>query len=298
MGINREHKNSVFSYLFGRPEVLRELYSALEGVELPPDVNIEINTLQDVLFMDRINDLSFAVANKLVALFEHQSTINPNMAIRMLLYIARIYEKILGEEKIYSGKKIMLPRPEFIVLYNGTAAYPDRATIRLSDSFEEAVSLGLPKELLPPLELEAKVYNINEGHNREILERSETLGGYSAFIAKVREYEGEIRGGAKRALTQDELKVAMIKAIKWCIAHNKIKRFLETNSSEVLNMLITEWDWDKFIAVREREAVEQGRMEGREEIARSALAEGASAEFVRKITGFDTQTIQRLAGRL
>jgi hypothetical protein len=41
----------------------------------------------------------------------------------------------------------------------------------------------------------------------------------------------------------------------------------------------------------------KGLMKGREEIARSALAEGASVEFVRKITGLDPDTIQQLANQ-
>lgn len=300
MGANREYKSSVFSYLFGRPEVLREVYSALQGVELPADIEVKINTLDDVLFLDRINDLSFAIGDKLVVLIEHQSTINPNIAVRLLMYIARVYEKILGEENIYSGKKIALARPEFIVLYNGTAAYPDRQTIRLSDSFEEALSLGISKESLPPLELIAKVYNINEGHNAELIRRSETLDGYSVFIAKVREYEAEITGTEKRALTKDELKAAMTKAIKWCITHNKIKDFLEEKSSEVINMLITEWDWDKYVAVQRREAVEEGIMKGLEkgleEAARNALAVGLPLDIIQKITGIDTRTMD-LSGK-
>ncbi|GMO22797.1 MAG: hypothetical protein Pg6A_10070 [Termitinemataceae bacterium] len=191
------------------------------------------------------------------------------------------------------------------MLYNGAAPYPERQTIRLSDSFEDVLPYGISAENLPPLELIAKVYNINEGYNPEIVRRSETLDGYSVFIAKAREYEMEIAAGTKRALTKGELKDAMTKAIRWCIDHNKLKQFLETNSSEVINMLITEWDWDKYVAVQRREAVEEGRMEGRMEgriegrmeIARSALAEGASVEFVRKITGIDAETIQRLTNR-
>ncbi|GHV90722.1 hypothetical protein AGMMS50268_12250 [Spirochaetia bacterium] len=53
---------------------------------------MSINTLTDVFFKDQINDLSFTVDNRLVVLIEHQSTINPNMPIRLLMYIARVYE--------------------------------------------------------------------------------------------------------------------------------------------------------------------------------------------------------------
>jgi len=51
MNVNAKHKDSVFSFLFSNPEALRELYSALEGVSLPPDAVIDINTLSGVLYM-------------------------------------------------------------------------------------------------------------------------------------------------------------------------------------------------------------------------------------------------------
>jgi hypothetical protein len=54
--------------------------------------------LEGVLFKARMNDISFEIGDKLVVLIEHQSTINPNMPLRLLLYIGRVYEKILGDE--------------------------------------------------------------------------------------------------------------------------------------------------------------------------------------------------------
>jgi hypothetical protein len=161
MGINNQYKDSVFSLLFSDEDILRDLYSVLEGIPLDPSVKIEINTLSNVLFMEQINDISFTVDNKLVLLIEHQSTINPNMPLRLLMYIARVYEKITGSKNIYSGKKLSIPRPEFIVLYNGTFPYPDEKTLKLSDSFEDPASLGLSKNALPELELTVKVYKIN-----------------------------------------------------------------------------------------------------------------------------------------
>ena len=119
MGANTKYKDSVFSFLFSDPDQLRELYCALENVTLPPDVPITINTLRDVLFLDMINDISFEISGKLVVLIEHQSSINPNMALRLLMYIARVYEKIIGDKNIYTSRLVHIPRPEFFVLYNG-----------------------------------------------------------------------------------------------------------------------------------------------------------------------------------
>ena len=80
----------------------------------------------------------------MVILIEHQSTINPNMAIRLLLYIARVYEKMIDQRNLYSGKVLTIPRPEFYVLYNGVDPFPDFQTLRLSASFERTEKLGLP----------------------------------------------------------------------------------------------------------------------------------------------------------
>jgi predicted transposase/invertase (TIGR01784 family) len=296
MSANNRYKDSVFSFLFSDPDTLRELYGALEGVTLDPSIPITINTLEGVLFKARLNDISFEIGDKLVILIEHQSTINPNMPLRLLMYIARIYEKITGGKNIYSEKKLPLLRPEFIVLYNGTAPYPDEAALKLSDSFERADFPGIAGDRPPELELIVKVYNINQGHNEEKLRKSRTLEGYSAFIAKAREYEAAGR----------DREEAMKEAVNWCTAHNILRQFFETNATEVVNMLMTEWNWDDAFAVQRMEGREEGREEGRAaglekgreegvmEAAKNALAEGLPVEVIQKITGLGIETIKKL----
>ena len=292
MNANTKYKDSVFSFLFSVPDLLRELYCALEGVTLPANIPVIINTLRDVLFMDRINDISFEIGRKLVILIEHQSTINPNIALRLLMYIARVYEKIIEDKNIYTSQLIRLPKPEFFVLYNGVSPYPDKEVLRLSDVFEQAVALGIPEKEIPSLELVVKVININHGRNEEIVQRCKTLNEYSAFIGKVREYEKEGHGKEE----------AMKKAVIYCREHDILKEFLETNATEVINMLMTEWNLEDAQQVWYEDGLVKGREEGREEgrvneqkeIARNALAEGASIEFVRKITGLDMETLLNL----
>ena len=178
MNLNKNYKDSVFSLLFSDPDLLRELYCALESITLPADVPVTINTLQDVLFLDRINDISFEIGGKLVILIEHQSTINPNMALRLLMYIARIYEKIIGEKNIYVSWLVPIPRPEFYVLYNGVSPFPEEKILKLSDSFEKTGSLGLSEKEKAALELEVKVININQGKNERLVQKCKTLAGY------------------------------------------------------------------------------------------------------------------------
>ena len=89
-----------------------------------------------------------------------------------------------------------------------------------------------------------------------------TLAGYSAFIAKVREYEQKEKG-------RDE---AMRLAVKDCIADNILKEFLETHAAEVINMLMTEWNWDDAKEVWFEEGLEQGREQGLEQGQHQVLA--------------------------
>jgi len=274
MNVNKKHKNSVFSALFSNPDVLRELYSAIEGVDIPPDTVININTLTDVLFMKQINDISFTIDDRIVVLIEHQSTINNNVPVRLLMYIARVYEKIIDREKLYQKKLQKIPTPEFIVLYNGKEPYPEHIELRLSDAFKNIKGFTL--------ELVVKVYNINHGYNQHILEKSKTLDNYTIFMEKIREN--------MHLSLEESVKIA----IKYCVKHNILKQFLKEHGSEVMNMLTDEISIEEIIAVRREEALEEGREESTRIIAQNLLAKGSTPEFVQDITGLDLETIQKL----
>jgi hypothetical protein len=279
MSANRQYKSSVFSLLFNNEAAVRELYEALEGVTLPPDTPVVINTLEGALFRNRLNDVSFEIAGKVVLVAEHQSTINPNMPIRLLIYIARLYEKLLAGKNLYGKKGIPIPRPEIIVLYNGPDPYPDEGILKLSDMFENAAELGIPVGEPPAVEVIVKVYNINSGHNEERLKKSQALEGYSVFIAKAREFEAETaQGREKPRLTAEERTEAMRRAVTWCIDNGILKEFLERNGSEVVNMLFEEWDMDTALAVER----EEGREEGWGQVL-DLLAQGYSASQIRQM---------------
>jgi hypothetical protein len=291
MPVNTKFKDSVFTSLFSDPDLLRELYCALEGVSLPPDVPVSINTLENVLYMDLYNDISFEIGGKLVVLIEHQSTINPNMALRLLMYIAEVYERMIKGRSIYSKKPVSIPWPEFYVLYNGASPFPDGDVLRLSDLFEKPQGLGLPEKAYPLLELEVKVININEGRNEAIVKRCKKLSEYSSFIAKVRAYWDEL-GNLEKAVKE---------GIKYCHKHGILKEYLEIHASEVLSMLYTEWNLEDALVVAREEGHEDGFEEGREEgleegklaIARNLLAKGSTPEFVSEITGLSLDEISQ-----
>ena len=135
-----------------------------------------------------------------------------------------------------------------------------------------------------------KIYNINKGHNPELAKKSVTLNGYEEFIAAVRDYE-------KQGL---EREAAITQAVKDCIRRNILKDFLETNSSEVINMLLTDWNMDDALRVREEEGIligmQQGMREERKEIARNMLAKGMDVETIASITGLFIDDVLRLQG--
>ena len=249
MNPNREHKNSVFTELFKEKETLLELYNALSNSDYSPDTKIEINTLQGILFLDAMNDISFTLDDKIVFLIEHQSTISENAPLRLLLYIARVYEKIIDKKAVYRHKIVKIPTPELIVLYNGKAAFPEEKTLRLSDAFIET-----PKQPdnLGSLELTVRVLNINVGYNEEIINRSETLREYVLFIGKIRE---NTENGMR-------LENAIAEAVKYCDEHDMLQSFLKKHASEVENMLTTEFVLSDAIEVWKEEGREEGREEG------------------------------------
>jgi len=238
--------------------------------------------------MDVNNDISFEINGKLVVLLEHQNTINPNMALRLFLYIAEVYKGMIDSKAIYSKKQVTIPWPEFFVLYNGTDPFDDKVTYKLSDLFEKPHDLGIPEKAKPLLELEVQVININEGRNKEIVNRCKKLAEYSTFIAKIRSY-------FKKSQNKEE---AISSAIKECSEYGILKEFLEIHGREVLNMLYTEWNWDDALAVRWKEGHEDGWNEAskheKTEIARNALAEGSTPEYVQKITGLSLEEITKL----
>jgi hypothetical protein len=261
--VNEKHKDTVFTFLFSNPDLLRELYSAIEGITLPPDVPININTLSDVLFRTQRNDISFLINNRLIVLIEHQSTINNNMPLRFMMYSAKLYQGMIDPEDKFKRKMEKIPKPEFIVLYNGEDNYPDYKELRLSDSFIQAdIKIDLP------LELVVQVYNINKGRNQEILSKSKTLENYSKFIDKIREYQKEYKWKYYKEENDEDRKKKLLEksfrsAINYCIKNNILKDFLKKHSSEVINMLYTEYDPEVEMRVVREEAIEETREEDR-----------------------------------
>jgi hypothetical protein len=274
--VNRGYKSSVFAALFDDEDKLRELYAALEGVDYDPSLPIVIATLRDALYMNQLNDLSFVAGGRLLFIIEHQSGLNRNMPLRILIYIARVYEKLIDRRSLYRETLVKIPRPEFIVLYNGPEEAPDYWEQRLQDAFLDAED-----DRTIPLDLTVKVYNINKGRNGALLRRSEHLAGYAEFVAKVREN--------RSAMPLDE---AVRGAIRYCVNSHILAEFLEEHGSEALNMLLEEWNLDEAKEVWREEALEEGMERGREQFL-ELINQGYSIEQLKAKLTEDSQGRRR-----
>ncbi len=212
---------------------------------------------------------------------EHQSTVNNNMPLRALLYIAREYERIIDRKALHRRKRLTIPSPEFIVLYNGREEIPDYQEMSLSDAFGMQTDNHY-------LELIVKVYNINQGKNPEMAEKSQTLKGYEVFIAEIHQ---NLNAGM-------DLATAIHKAIKVCTYRNYLVDFLMKHGSEVENMLFTEWKLEDALAIAKEEGFEDGEIQGELKKARGIAynlkAMGFSITHIAQATGLSEEEITRL----
>ena len=96
--VNRTFKSTVFIMLFEDKKNLLELYNAISGKHYTDPELLEINTLENAIYMSIKNDVSFLIDGRL-SLYEHQSTYNPNLPLRFLL-ILRINMQVLQKMSI------------------------------------------------------------------------------------------------------------------------------------------------------------------------------------------------------
>ena len=191
----RNHKDTVFRLLYQNREKLLELYNALNGTAYEDTGVVEICTLENAIYMEVKNDVSFLFDSQM-SLYEHQSSFNPNMPLRDLFYIARQLEKYTLGKSLYSSKLRKIPVPRFVVFYNGTQEQPESRILKLSDAFEKKVPS-------PELEVKVTMLNINLGKNRELMEKCRTLREYCMFVERIRGYakEMEISEAVYRSVT-------------------------------------------------------------------------------------------------
>ena len=253
--VRRTHKDRLFVKLFGDPEnkqSLMSLYNALNGRDCTDVNELEINTIKDVIYMGRKNDVS-CIVDAHMNLFEHQSTYNPNMPLRGMIYIAKLYEKYIEQHglNIFSVNLVKIPTPRYFVLYNGEKDMPERMELKLSDAFmHPGEDTGI--------EFTAIMLNINYGHNKELMSACRTLEEYAIFVDKVRTY-------VKQSVNSDKLKQAVDRAVDECIKEGVLAGFLSAHKAEVRNMILTEYDEEKVKEMFKKEYWRDGYSAGKQE---------------------------------
>ena len=242
---NRLYKARLFVMIFEDKRKLLELYNAISGKHYEDPELLEINTLENAIYMSMKNDLSFLIDARL-SLYEHQSTYSPNLPLRFFFYLSDMFSGMTVDANLYGTKKVELPAPRFVIFYNGEADQPDRQILKLSD-------LYTVKEKDPMLDLKVLMLNVNQGHNPELMEVCHALWEYAEYTERVRKYAKEqpIAEAVERAITE-------------CIREGILKEFLEKNRREAKNVSIYEYDQEKHIRQEREEAWEAGEKAGRE----------------------------------
>lgn len=240
---NRKYKDSVFVDLFYEDESAEAneiaLYNALHDEPLPEGTEILKFRVEDILYMNFRNDISFGVGGKLLVFGEHQSTINENMPLRSLMYIGRAFEQLVPIAQRYKRHRVMLPKPEFYTFYNGEEPWTKEKVMHLSDSYKTSDG-----EIM--LDLAVKVININSKEQHEILKKCPILAEYSQFVDIVRKHQ---KCGEEHAFQN---------AVAECIEQGILADYLRKKGSEAVNMLKAEYDYDMDIKVQREEAKEEG----------------------------------------
>ena len=284
---NRMYKSRIFAMLFSDRNELLKLYNAINGTSYDDPDLLQVNTLENAVYMSMQNDVSFIIDMRL-NLYEHQSTYSPNLPVRYLLYVADVYSDYTKDMNLYGTKAVKLPTPRFVIFYNGQAEQPDRKELKLSELF------SIP-DADPSLELKAVMLNINKGHNRKLMETCRTLQDYAEYTFRVREYAAEM-----------PLDLSVEQAITECISEGILADFLRKNRAEAKKVSIYEYDEERHMRQTREEGMEegyangfsQGIEQGITQTVINLLKSGLLTDIqIREITGLDQEQLDELKKR-
>lgn len=242
--VQRNYKDTVFRMIFKEKEHLLSLYNAVNDTHHTNVDDLEITTLENAIYMTYKNDISFVFDFEL-ALLEHQSTLNPNMPLRDLIYVTENLQRLIDKKKLYGSALIKLPTPRFVVFYNGTTPQPERQTLKLSDAYQKSLEH-------PELELTVTVLNINLGQNTKLMEACKLLKEYAQYVEQVRLYAKKL-----------SIAEAVEQAVDYCIKHDILAEFLTKHRAEAIGMSIYEFDEEVYIKGEREMAYNDGIEEGK-----------------------------------
>ena len=274
-----KYKDTVFRKLFSDPARLLELYNAMNKSSYTNSSELEINTLDNAVYLGMKNDVSFIFHNELW-LYEHQSTVNPNMPLRDLIYAADILASKFYDKSVYSSVQIKIPSPRFIVFYNGSRNVPEQYMYKLSDAYYQNNN-GEAPFCEPFLELKVLVININGCYNEDIKRSCKTLSDYQTYVSLVRAYSATM-----------PIEKAVSTAIEECISNDVLREFLEKERAVVMSLSVFEFNKEReFKIVREDER-EEGIRIGMERGLQQGMERGLQQGMERGITAYFNQAVK------
>lgn len=249
--INRKSKDSVFTKLFSDTGNILELYKQLHPEDKTvTEKDIQLQTLSTVLINDIYNDLGFIVNEngraKLVMLVEAQSAWNPNMTLRMLLYLAETYRRYVkdSQQSEHSNSRVKLPKPELYVVYSGNRNVPDE--ISFKDDFFDGDS---------PVDLRIKILSRTD----------ETIYGQYIGFCKVYDEQRKQYDNSMRCIEE---------TIRICLEKGYLMAFLSLYKREVVTMMSELFDEqvqrEQYDAAIKKTYKDEGIAEGMEK----GIAEG------------------------
>ena len=251
------YKSSVFTMLLKEKVNALDVFNALNGTDYKNEEDLEIRMLENAVYLSFRNDASFIIAGTL-NLYEHQSTYNPNMPLRDLLYVANLFADIVKDEDLFGENLVQIPEPRFVTFYNGTKQRPAVEKLQLSDAY-------MTKTEQPQLELGCTVINMNPGYNTGFMEKCKVLSEYTVFVEKVRFYQQTM-----------DLEDALELAIDECIREHVLEDFLRKQRAEVMSMSVLEFNLERQLMFARKE----GREEGREEGMQAGIKTGSDQKLI------------------
>ena len=282
---NRQYKDRLFKAIFGRDNEQSkkwrlELYNALNGTSYDNPNDIELTTIENVIYITMKNDVSFLIGDEM-NLFEQQSTFNPNMPLRGLMYFAQLYQMNISKRGLdLFGKNIVkIPAPKFVVFYIGDADFPDLVKLKLSDAFEHKKNNQDNNEF----EWTATMLNINLGHNDLLHKNCKSLYAYSKYIDSI-----------KQNLQKMPRQEAIEKAVDEAISEKLLDGFFKDQRMEVMNMSLTEFDQEEYDRNRRREGREEGAHDKAIEATTALLKENIAPEIIAKCEKLPLETVLEL----
>ncbi len=283
---NRNHKDRLFVRIFSdleHKDWIISLVNALSGSHYTEDELVEVNTIEEILYIKMKNDVSYLIDHQLF-LVEHQSSYNPNMPLRGLIYFGQLYDSYIQQHhlSVYSTRRIKVPRPQFFVMYNGPREVSDVSKLRLSDSFDDTGS-----QTTPDIEFEwtATMYNINRGHNENLLDACIPLSQYSQFVGMIHENR---RAGMS-------LDAALALAVDYAIDRNFLDGLFLKLKGDIMSILFKEYTDEEANALFYNDGHDVGYDEG---YADGAAEQRAKDEAELKAQAEKLAQYEKLYGKL